>query len=92
MGATFGGHSSRGAKLDEMPVLTGPQGIGKSSALQLALPPEQPGLFADGLHLADYPQQRAEALQGRVIVEAAEMAGKDRAELESLKVFFVSAR
>lgn len=76
-----------GCKLDEMPVFSGPQGIGKSSALRLALPPEQPGLFADGLHLADYPQQRAEALQGRAIVEAAEMAGKDRAELESLKVF-----
>ena len=76
-----------GTKLDEMVVLSGPQGIGKSSALQLVLPPELPGLFADGLHLADFPQQRAEALQGRVIVEAAEMAGKDRAELESLKVF-----
>ena len=76
-----------GTKLDEMVVLSGPQAIGKSSALQMVLPPELPGLFADGLHLADHPQQRAEALQGRVIVEAAEMAGKDRAELESLKAF-----
>ena len=76
-----------GTKLDEMPVLTGSQGIGKSTALRLLLPPEMPDLFADGLYLAAPPKARAEALQGRVIVEASEMAGKDRAELESLKVF-----
>ena len=76
-----------GTKLDEMPILSGPQGIGKSTAFRLALPPELPDLFADGLHLAAAPKERAEALQGRAIVEAAEMAGKDRAELESLKAF-----
>lgn len=76
-----------GVKLDEMPVLIGPQGIGKSTALRLALPPEHPDWFADGLHLAADPKVRAEALQGRVLVEAAEMAGSTRAELESLKSF-----
>ena len=76
-----------GTKLDEMPVLIGPQGIGKSTALRLALPPEHPEWFSDGLHLAAAPKVRAEALQGRVIVEAAEMAGSTRAELESLKSF-----
>ena len=76
-----------GIKLDEMPVLIGPQGIGKSSALRLALPPDHPGWFADGLNLAAFPKERAEALQGRVIVEVAEMAGSTRAELESLKSF-----
>ena len=76
-----------GAKLDEMPVLIGPQGIGKSTALRLVLPPDMPDLFADGLHLAGNPKERAEALLGRVIVEAAEMAGSTRAELESLKAF-----
>ena len=76
-----------GTKLDEMPVLVGRQGIGKSTALRLALPPDQPELFADGLHLAAQPHHRAEALQGRVIVEVAEMAGTNRAELESLKAF-----
>ena len=68
-------------------VLIGPQGIGKSSALRLALPPDHPGWFADGLNLAAFPKERAEALQGRVIVEVAEMAGSTRAELESLKSF-----
>ena len=76
-----------GTKIDEMPVLIGPQGCGKSTALRLALPPERPEWFADGLHLAADPKARAEALQGRVIVEAAEMAGSTRAELESLKAF-----
>ncbi|MDE0155124.1 MAG: hypothetical protein OXI88_01435 [Gammaproteobacteria bacterium] len=76
-----------GCKLDEMPVLIGPQGIGKSTALRLALPPDMPELFNDGLHLAADPKFRAEALQGRVIVEASEMSGVTRAELESLKAF-----
>ena len=60
-----------GTKMDEMPVLIGPQGCGKSTALRCALPPEQPEWFADGLHLAANPKTRAEALQSRVIVEAA---------------------
>ena len=78
---------SPGAKLDEMPVLIGPQGIGKSTALKWALPDERPDWFADGLHLAGSSKDRAESLQGRVIVEASEMAGSTQAELESLKAF-----
>ena len=70
-----------------MPVLTGPQGIGKSTALRLLLPPGMDDLFADGLYLAAAPQARVEAMQGRVIVEASEMAGQNRADLESLKAF-----
>lgn len=46
-----------------------------------------PDLFNDGLHLAADPRIRAEALQGRAIVEASEMAGSTRAEMESLKAF-----
>ena len=76
-----------GVKLDEMPVLIGPQDIGKSTALRLVLPPEMPELFNDGLHLAEDPKFRAEALQGRAIVEASEMAGSTKAEIESLKAF-----
>ena len=76
-----------GTKMDEMPVLIGPQRCGKSTALRYALPPEQSEWFNDGLHLAADPKTRAEALQSRVIVEVAEMAGSTRAELESLKAF-----
>jgi len=74
-----------GTKLDKMPVLIGPQGCGKSTVLRCLLPPECPEWFSDGLRLAADDKVRAEALQGRVIVEAAEMAGSVRAERESLK-------
>ena len=76
-----------GAKLDEMPVLVGPQGIGKSALLLNLFPPEHAGWVNDGLNLAADPKVRAEALLGRVLVEAGEMAGSTRADLESLKAF-----
>ena len=76
-----------GAKLDEMPVLVGSQGIGKSALLRSILPPEFPEFFADNLDLAGDKKQRIETLQGRVLVEASEMAGSTRAELQSLKAF-----
>ena len=76
-----------GTKLDEMPVLIGPQGAGKSTALRCLLPPELPEWFSDGLRLSADDKMRAEALQGRVIVEAGKMAGATRAERESLKAF-----
>ena len=41
-----------GAKFDEMPVLIGPQGAGKSTALRRLLPPEHPEWFSDGLRLS----------------------------------------
>ena len=77
-----------GYKLDEMVVLIGPQGCGKSTAIRWLLPPdERDEWFDDGLHLAALRKEQAEALQGVVYLEAAEMAGGGRAELESLKAF-----
>ena len=76
-----------GTKLDEIPILIGPQGCGKSTALRCLLPPKPHDWFADGLHLASPPKERVEALRGRVIVEAAEMAGSTRADLQTLKAF-----
>ena len=76
-----------GAKLDEMPVLIGRGGIGKSTALRYILPQELPGLFSDALNLAGTPQERAESMQGRAIVEASELAGATRADNASLKTF-----
>ena len=79
-------------KLAEMPVLVGAQGIGKSALLRNLFPPEYADDWTtDGLHLAADPKVRAEALQGRVVVEAGEMAGANRADLESLKSFHLSA-
>ena len=76
-----------GCKLDETPVLIGGQGIGKSTALRCALPDDGGEWFNDSLQLAAPDKERAESLLGRVIVEASEMAGSSRAELQSLKAF-----
>ena len=76
-----------GLKLDEMPVLIGKGGLGKSTAARFLLPADRGEWFSDGLYLAADSKVRAEALQGRVVVEAAEMQGSTRADLESLKAF-----
>ena len=76
-----------GSKLDEMPVLWGAQGIGKSALLRALLPPEQGSWFCDSLNLTSDTKTRAETLQGRVIVEVSEMTGARQADLENLKTF-----
>ena len=76
-----------GCKLDEFPVLIGKGGIGKSTGLRYVLPPELRDMFSDGLALGAQSKERAEALQGKLIVEAAEMQGVRRADMESLKAF-----
>ena len=76
-----------GLKLDEMPVLIGKGGLGKSTAARFLLPADRGEWFSDGLYLAADSKVRAEALQSRVVVEAAEMQGSTRADLESLKAF-----
>ena len=76
-----------GSKLDEMPVLWGAQGIGKSALLRALLPPEQDSWFCDSLKLTSDTKTRAETLQGRVIVEVSEMTGARQADLENLKTF-----
>ena len=76
-----------GYKLDEIVVLHGPQGCGKSTALRHLFPIDHPEWFGDGLHLAADSKERTEALLGKVLVEASELAGSNRAELESLKAF-----
>ena len=79
-----------GTKHDECVVLIGPQGCGKSTAFRKLLPGEtmdQRDWFNDALELATDNKRRAEALLGRVIVEASELAGSTRADVESLKAF-----
>ena len=79
---------SPGEKHDEMVVLIGPQDIGKSTAWAWLFPQQhRPDWFTDGLNFHADEKARVEALQGRVLVEAAEMSGSTRAEVESLKGF-----
>ena len=77
-----------GCKLDVMPVLVGPQGCGKSTALAMMFPPDAlAGWFGDNLNFAADAKARAEALQGAVVVEVSEMTGSTRAEIQALKAF-----
>ena len=78
-----------GKKHDEMVVLIGPQGIGKSTAWAWLLPdePERSIWFNDGLSFHDDQKAKAEALQGMVLVEASEMTGSTKAEVETIKKF-----
>ena len=76
-----------GAKLDEIPVLIGPQGIGKSALFRAILPPDIPELFGDGLRWDASDKAMVEAVLGRAIVEVSEMAGHRRAEIERIKSF-----
>ena len=76
-----------GTKLDEMPVLVGPPGVGKSTVLRHLIPADMGNLFSDALRFSADDKVRAEALQGRLIVEAAEMSGATRADIDSMKAF-----
>ena len=78
-----------GEKHDEMIVLVGPQGIGKSTAWAWLLPgePQRSLWFSDGLSFHDDSKTKAEALQGMVLVEASEMTGSTKAEVETIKKF-----
>lgn len=77
-----------GAKHDICPVIVGPQGCGKSTALQWLLPEEyRPSWFTDTLKLSDTDKQRVEALQGAVIAEVSEMTGATTSDIESMKAF-----
>lgn len=73
-----------GCKFDTMPVLNGPQGIGKSTLIA-KLGREW---FSDSLNLGDTKDKTAaEKLQGYWILEIGELAGLRKAEVETLRSF-----
>ena len=78
---------------DWLPVLVGPQGLGKSRFLRSLLPPAmQLDMFAENLDLSQSTQQIAEGVGGAVVVEFSEMAGvRSQRATEQFKSF-VSAR
>ena len=76
-----------GCKLDQIPVLIGRQGIGKSAFCRGILPPDTPELFTDGLRWDMREREQVYVTLGRVIVEVSEMAGRRRAEIEQVKSF-----
>lgn len=72
-----------GSKYDELLVLEGKQGLNKSSALRALCP--KPEWFSDDLPLNVNSQRMIEGTLGKWIIEAADLAGKRKAEVEQLK-------
>jgi predicted P-loop ATPase len=73
-----------GAKFDTVLVLEGPQGSGKSSAVQILAGPEN---FSDQDVLALDPKTQIEALEGVWIFEIGELSGISRADTNKVKAF-----
>jgi predicted P-loop ATPase len=73
-----------GIKFDYMPVLNGPQGIGKSTLIaKLGME-----WYSDSLNLSDMNDKTAaEKLQGYWILEIGELAGMKKADLDKVKAF-----
>ncbi len=72
-----------GAKFDEMLVLESGQGWGKSTALKSLVPFET--WFSDDLPLDADSQVMIERTAGKWIIEAADLSGLKKADVESLK-------
>ena len=76
-----------GTKLDEIPILVGGGGIGKSTFPAMAVPQDIPGLYGSGLDLSGNAQRMVEALQGKAICEISEMVGASTGDMNKIKDF-----
>jgi hypothetical protein len=73
-----------GAKFDEIIVLIGPEGQGKSEAIELLAGPEH---FSDQEILTLDERRQQEALEGVWLYEIGELAGMSRADVDKVKSF-----
>lgn len=62
-----------GSQLDQVPVLVGSQGTGKSALIRALLPPERPEWFGDDIRVGMPSKEIAEATAGRVLIEFSEL-------------------
>ncbi|SDN90589.1 Predicted P-loop ATPase and inactivated derivatives [Lutimaribacter pacificus] len=74
-----------GSKFDEMLVLEGPQGVGKSSAIEALMP--DPNWFSDNFSFTLRDREAIEQLAGRWVIEAPELKGMRKSESETRKAF-----
>ena len=80
-----------GLKLDQMPVLWGPQGVGKSRFVEWMLPRGLRSTYG-ALKLSGNPKQMLEAIQGKTLVEAGEMGDYSRRDVETLKIWLTTTQ
>ena len=76
---------SPGSKFDEMLVLEGAQGVGKSSAIEALMP--EPQWFSDSFSFSNRDREVLENLAGRWVIEAPELKGVRKADAEARKAF-----
>lgn len=74
-----------GSRFDHLPVIEGPQGCGKSSALRMLAIDD--AWFGDFTPTTEDTRKIIEATQGKWIIEAPELAGMSAAESRAIKVF-----
>ena len=74
-----------GCALDEMVILVGPQGYGKSKMLLYMLPDEK--FYSSSLHFDDPLKVQVEATLGKALVEVPEMVGSTKADMRRIKSF-----
>jgi predicted P-loop ATPase len=73
-----------GCKFDQIIVLEGPEGTGKSSAIELLAGADN---FSDQTILSLSDKEQQEAVQGVWLYEIADLAGHSRTEVERVKAF-----
>jgi len=73
-----------GTKFDNVLVLEGPQGSGKSTAVRILAGDEN---FSDQEILGLDPKQQIEAMEGVWIFEISELSGLNRSEIQRVKAF-----
>ena len=74
-------------EIDEVPVLLGEQGSGKSAFVRAWFSESQHEWHGDGVDLGARPKEQSEQLSGRAVCELSELAGLRKAEIEKLKSF-----
>lgn len=73
-----------GIKADMVPILVGPQGLGKSSGVAAIVP--SPDFFAE-VSFNDKDDDQARRLRGKLIAEISELRGLGTRDLEAIKAF-----
>lgn len=73
-----------GIKADMVPVLVGPQGIGKSAGIAAMSPHSD---FFETIDLTERDDNQARKMRGKLVIEVGEMRGLHKREHESVKEF-----